>query len=199
MAQYQVEPATPDHAASCAAIYAHYVDHSWATFELIPPTPEDIADRIQRSQDRHAWLVLRNSRAKDRAGDHIGDVARGDAQRSVVGYAYATPFRPRSAYDWTSEVSIYMHPEQVGRGGGRQLYSALLEVLAGRGIRTVTAGVILPNKASQALHERMGFRRAGVFERVAFRGDRWFDVAWYQREIGAGTDSAPQTPQPPSR
>ncbi len=162
-----VRDATVEDAAACAALYAPYVLTTAATFETEPPDAAETARRIVASQHEHAWLVLVD-------GDE------------VVGEAHATPFRPRPAYRWTCETTVYLAPGATGRGLGRLLYGALLERLAGRGLLTATAVVALPNPASQALHATLGFAPVGTFARAGWKLGAWRDVAWYQRPLGEG-------------
>lgn len=175
----EVTDATPADAQGCAGIYAHYVTTTAATFELEPPTPAQMAERITASQARHAWLVLRREGA-------------------VVGYAYGTTFRARPAYRWSCEVSAYLHPDHRGRGGGRTLYTALLTRLAARGLHTATAGVALPNPASLALHAALGFTKVGTFHRVGWKHGTWHDVTWLERPLTAdhGADAAVPPDEP---
>ena len=120
-----------------------------------------MARRIAAAQSTHAWLVLE------------------DGGR-VVGYAYGTPFRPRAAYRWACEVSVYLEPGRRRSGGGRALYAALLPRLAARGYRTALAGMTLPNEASVGLHRALGFEPVGTYRRIGFKFGEWHDVAWTQ-------------------
>lgn len=160
-----VRPATPLDAAACADVYAPYVRGTAVSFETEAPGTEELARRIAAAQESHAWLV-----AED---DGV-----------LVGYAYATAYRSRPAYRWTCEVSVYVAQDRHARGVGRTLYVALLERLAQRGYRTVVAATTLPNPASLALHEAVGFRRVGVLAAVGWKAGRWHDVALLERRIG---------------
>jgi L-amino acid N-acyltransferase YncA len=154
---------------ACASIYAPYVLDTTVSFELEPPTPEQMAERIAAAQDRHAWLVLE------------------DAGR-VVGYAYANRFSARAAYRWACEVSIYLDRHRHRAGGGRRLYEALLARLAERGYRRAMAGMSLPNEASLEFHRALGFEPVGTYRRVGWKHGAWHDVAWVQRTIVDGDD-----------
>lgn len=160
--------ATLEDAADCAALYAPYVLASAATFETEPPTAHEMATRISSAQARHAWLVLES------AGE-------------ILGYAYGGPFKARPAYRWACEVSVYIAQHRRGAGGGRLLYTALLERLAGRGYRTAAAGMTQPNEASAALHRALGFKPVGTFRRVGWKLGGWHDVCWVQRDLGSAT------------
>ncbi|SDN74992.1 phosphinothricin acetyltransferase [Klenkia soli] len=160
-----VRPATAEDAAAITAVYAHHVLHTLATFDLVPPTVEQ----------RLAWL------AEHPGGRHRALVAERDGM--VVGFAASGPFRPRPAYDATVETSVYLAPDAVGQGLGRELYTALFEVLAGEGVHRALAVIAQPNPASEALHRAFGFTRVGTFGEVGHKFGRWVDVAWFQKEM----------------
>ena len=157
-------------AAACAAIYAPYARDTAISFEEIAPTTEEIRARIDRLAKTHAWLV-----AED--------------QNEILGYAYACPHRERAAYRWTTEVSVYVDTRHQRRGAGRQLYESLLRLLADRGYRVALAVIALPNDASVAFHEALGFEPAGVYRRVGFKLGQWWDVGWWQRDLAHGPAS----------
>jgi L-amino acid N-acyltransferase YncA len=168
-AELIVRDATQADAWACAAVYAPYVTDTAITFELIPPTVEEMAARMAAAARTHAWLVLEQD---DR----------------IVGYAYGGPFASRPAYRWSCEVSVYLEPGRRRTGGGRALYEVLLPRLAERGYRTAMAGMTLPNQPSVGLHQAMGFEAAGLYRAVGWKLDRWHDVAWVQRALGDGVD-----------
>ena len=165
----RIRDATADDAAACASIYAPYVLETAVSFELEPPTVAEVAERIASAQARHAWLVL-------------------EEDGRVVGYAYANRFSARPAYRWSVEVSIYVERGRQRAGGGRRLYEALLERLAERGYRRAMAGMSLPNEASIAFHQALGFTLVGVYEGVGWKHGAWRDVVWMQRTIADGDD-----------
>lgn len=162
-------------AEACAAIYAPYVRDTAISFELEPPTTEEMAERIRRAQKNHAWLVLED-------------------EGRVVGYAYGVPMKERPAYRWSCEVSIYLERERRRTGAGRALYEALFERLTERGYRTAIAGMALPNDASAGLHRAMGFTPIGTYRRIGWKLGRWHDVAWAQRPLASGEDP-PEEPR----
>jgi phosphinothricin acetyltransferase len=167
-----VRAASRRDAAACAAIYAPYVTGTAITFEIDPPSPADMAERIDATSRTHAWLVLE------------------DGER-VVGYAYGALFNQRRAYRWVCEVSVYLELGRRRTGGGRALYEALLPMLVDRGYRVAVAGMTLPNDASVGLHRAMGFEPVGTYRRIGFKLGSWHDVAWVQRFIGSGEDPPP--------
>ena len=114
----------------------------------------------------------------------------------VVGYAHASLHRARPAYRWSVEVSVYLAPAERGRGTGRALYQVLLGQVRDLGYVTAFAGVTLPNPASVALHERLGFRPVGIFEAVGFKHGRWHDVGWWRLPLVDPPPEHPADPRP---
>lgn len=165
----RIRPATPADAAACAEVYAPYVRDTAISFELEPPDAAEMAHRIESYQRRHAWLVLED-----------GD----DGAEAVTGYAYASPFAARAAYDWSCEVSVYLAPGLRRSGAGRALYTDLFARLEERGLRTLVAGITVPNEASLGLHRSLGFEVVGTFRDIGFKLDRWWDVVRLQRSLG---------------
>lgn len=159
--------ATAEDAAACAAIYRPHVENATTSFEAAAPDADEMRDRIARAQARHAWLV-----AEDQDG--------------ILGYAYAGLHREREAYRYTAEVSAYIASRAQGQRVGRALYERLFEVLIDRGYCNALAGITLPNPASVAFHERLGFRRLGVFHGVGHKLGEWRDTAWYERRLVEG-------------
>jgi L-amino acid N-acyltransferase YncA len=160
-------------AEAIAAIYAPFVTNTPVSFEDVAPTAAEVAGRIERLTETHAWLV-----AED--GDEI------------LGYAYGCPHRERAAYQWATEVSVYVDPRHHRRGAGRALYEALFPRLEERGYRLALAGIALPNDASVGLHEACGFEPVGVYRRIGFKHGRWHDVAWMQRRLAMTDAPAPR-------
>ena len=160
-------------AAACAALYRPYVRDTTISFEDEPPSADELAQRIARAQERHAWLL---------AVDDDG---------ALLGYAYGGAFASRAAYGWACEVSVYVALDRHRGGVGRALYAALLPRLGAQGHRRAFAGMTLPNEASAGLHAALGFRPAGVYQRVGFKHGAWHDVAWLQRDLGSGDPEAP--------
>lgn len=158
-----VRAATADDAVAVAHIYNHYVATSCATFETEPVSARDMAARIAETVDASLpWLVAAMPDGK------------------IVGYAYASRWKGRCAYRHSVETSVYLDPACTGRGVGRQLYEALLDIVRRLDMHAVIGGVALPNAASIALHERLGFRKVAHFEQVGFKQGRWIDVAYWQ-------------------
>jgi phosphinothricin acetyltransferase len=156
--------ATADDVAAIAAIYSHYVESTTISMETDPVDAAGMAQRIEDIQ--HAglpWLVL-------------------TIDGRLCGYAYASQWRARPGYRHAVESSVYIDPELRGRGHGQALYEALLARLAGR-FHTVIGGIALPNAASIALHERLGFRQVACFHEVGHKFGNWVDVGYWQLSL----------------
>jgi len=158
-------------AEGIAAIYAHHVLNGTASYEVEPPTVEDTLAKIRRVTSP-GWPFL---------------VAELDGE--VAGYAYVTQFRDRAAYRFTAEDSIYVDPDHMGRGVGRALLAALLELSAAYGFRTIIAVIGGGEPASIALHAKCGFREAGRLHRVGFKFGQWLDSVYMQIELQSGPRS----------
>lgn len=162
-------------AEACAELYAPYVKDGPISFEERPPSAAEFAGRIERTSATHPWLVA------ERGGE-------------VVGYAYACPHRERTAYRWSVDVSVYVAAGHVGEGIGRALYTALFERLRAQRFRMAFAGITLPNEASVALHEGLGFVQVGRMREVGWKLGEWRDVGWFQLELAPA--AAEQPPEP---
>jgi len=174
-----IRPADPDRdAAACAAIYAPSVESTPISFELTPPDAAEFAHRIEKYAATHQFLV-----------------AEDDGE--VVGYAYACRWRERPAYDWAVEVSVYVDPARKGEGVGRALYAELLDRLRAQGFRVAVAGITLPNPASVALHERMGFASIGALREVGWKLGGWHDVGYWQLLLAPDAADPPPPPLAP--
>ena len=177
MSAFQIRDADPSRdAAACAAIYAPHVEGGPVSFEERAPDAAEMAARIERYGSSHAWLVA-------------------EREGKVVGYAYATAFNERPAYRWSTSVSVYVADGARGEGAGRGLYGALLDRLRERGFRMACAGITLPNEASCALHEGLGFQLVGVNREIGWKQDAWRDVGWYQLELAPAPDGPPPEPR----
>jgi L-amino acid N-acyltransferase YncA len=182
MSSFFVRDATAADAAACAAIYAPYVEETAITFETVVPSVDEMAARIRDAQISHAWLVL-EERTDGQAENH----AESDAESDVVGYAYAGAFAKRSAYQWATEVSVYLDVSKRRSGGGRALYAELLPRLEQRGFRIITACMTLPNDASVGLHKSLGFETVGTFADIGWKLDAWHTTSWMQLRLDGGT------------
>ena len=158
--------ARPDDADAIHAIYAPIVRDTTISFELEPPTVDEMRRRIASTfAGGLPWLV------------GVDDAS------AVVGYVYAGKHRERAAYQWSVDVTAYVRADCRGQGVGKALYARLFELLVAAGYCQAFAGIALPNAASVALHESIGFQPIGVYRNVGFKRGEWHDVGWWQREL----------------
>lgn len=157
-----IRAATVDDAASLLAIYRPYVLTTAISFELEPPSLQDFRSRIERALVDWAWLVA-------------------EREGGPLGYAMGSAHRPRAAYKWSVETTVYVAEGRHRQGVGRMLYEALLPMLAEKGYCNAYAGITLPNDNSVALHRRLGFEPIGVFRSVGRKFGAWHDVSWWHR------------------
>ena len=159
-----IRPAIHADAQALVDIYNPYVLGTTITFEELAVAPEEMASRIRTVTQALPWLVVED-------------------QGTVVGYAYATPWKARSAYRRTVESAIYVDLSHAGQGLGTQLYEALLAELKKQSIHAVLGGIALPNEASVALHERLGFEKVGQLKEVGWKLNRWVDVGYWEKRL----------------
>ncbi|WP_035373402.1 arsinothricin resistance N-acetyltransferase ArsN1 family B [Pseudoduganella violaceinigra] len=160
-----IRSAHPADAAAIAAIYNHYVASSTITFEEAEVGADVMAVRIAKViSSKLPWLVI-------------------EQDGKVLGYAYASKWKERSAYRFSVESSIYLQQEARGRGLARKLYQHLFELLRQSGVHLVIGGVALPNDASVGLHRKMGFQPVGAFKEVGRKFGRWIDVSYWQLRL----------------
>ena len=170
-----IRPATPDDLPAITAIYAEAVLYGTATFELVPP---DLAEMTRRYEALTAadfpYLVA-------------------DADGVIDGYAYAGPHRPRPAYRFTVENSIYLAPRAQHRGIGFALLEGLLAACEPRGYRQIIAVIgDSANAGSIAVHRKAGFALIGTHQNVGLKFGRWLDTVMMQRAIGEGSGTVPE-------
>jgi L-amino acid N-acyltransferase YncA len=156
-----IRTCTAADAADLCSIYNHYVLETVVTFEEVPVPVEEMARRIADVTSRLPWLVW------DRAG-------------VICGYAYASSWKERSAYRYSVESTVYLSPHMTGQGIGTLLYSALLDALRATKVHCAVGGIALPNPASAALHEKLGFTKIGHFREVGWKFGRWVDVGYWE-------------------
>jgi L-amino acid N-acyltransferase YncA len=172
----RIRLANTDDAAGILAIYAPYCVSTSVTFEIAAPTREQMSERIANVSKAYPWLVA-------------------ETENGVAGYVYATRFRERAGYRWTTEVAVYIDASEQRRGFGRALYMSLFAILRAQGYAKAIAGITMPNPASVRLHEGLGFVRTGTFYGVGYKDGSWLDVGWWQLELKPETKS-PVEPQP---
>ena len=157
-----IRPCAADDIAAVCTIYNHYIENTVITFEEIPLSVEQMRGRIEGYMQLFPWLVCED------AGE-------------IIGYAYASKWKDRSAYKHTAEVTVYLHHKHVGKGVGRALYQELIDQLAARKMHVLLACIAVPNAASEKLHEHFGFNKVAHFTEVGFKFNRWLDVGYWQK------------------
>ena len=162
-----------------AEIYRPAVAERTTSFELVPPSGAEMADRVTRTLARTPWLVAEAS----------GEPG------SVIGYAYASAHKDRAAYQWSVDVSAYVDAQAQRGGVGRALYGALFRILQLQGFVNAYAGITLPNPASEGFHRAMGFVPVGVYRRVGYKFGAWHDVIWLSLAL-ADHVAEPRAPRP---
>jgi phosphinothricin acetyltransferase len=172
----KVRLATPEDARSILAVYGPYCSDSPVSFEIVPPTEQQVRERIEQITKWYPWLVA-------------------EIDGEVAGYVYATQHRERAAYRWVVEVAVYIADTYHRRGIGRALYSALFELLRAQGYFQAYAGITLPNAASVKLHQSLGFNPVGVFPYIGYKQGRWLDVGWWQLQLHPAFEH-PDEPRP---
>ena len=174
-----IRSARTDDAPAIAAIYAPIVDTTPISFELVPPSVEEMRGRIAKTLQTLPWLACE------------------DAQGRLCGYVYASKLRERAAYQWSVEVTAYVRDDCRGQGVARRLYGQLFEQLVALGYYQAFAGITLPNDASVGLHEALGFERIAQYRNVGYKLGAWRDVGYWQKPLRA-LQPAPNPPAPPT-
>jgi len=169
--------ATTADAGAIAAIYGPYCTDSRISFEDTAPDAEEMARRITGDRpDYHPWLVA-------------------EEDGNIFGYAASSPFRTRPAYRWSVETGLYLAPSAQGRGIGRALLERLIALLERQGYVAVIGAIALPNPASIALHEKLGFSHVGAYRGTGFKQGEWLDVGLWQKDL-APRSGRPAEPRP---
>ncbi len=160
-----IRDAIPQDADRIASIYNHYVLYSIVTFEEDAVTKEEISQRILTTLENGLpYLVIAD-------------------KGEVVGFSYASKWKGRCAYRFAVETTVYLAPDCGARGLGSLIYTELLKQLSSNGMTTAIGGISLPNEASIALHEKLGFAKVGHFKRVGHKFGKWVDVGYWQKEL----------------
>jgi phosphinothricin acetyltransferase len=153
--------ATLADAAGIAEIYRPIVESTPISFEIEPPDAREFQRRIEETLQAHPWLVC-------------------EQDGRVAGYAYGSRHKPRAAYQWSVDTSVYVHADFRRRGIGQGLYASLFQILKAQGYFSAYAGVTLPNAGSVGLHESAGFTAIGVYRNVGYKLGAWHDVGWWE-------------------
>jgi phosphinothricin acetyltransferase len=172
-----VRPAAAGDVAAIQAIYAHHVLHGTGTFELVPPSVEEMAERIAAITTRGLPYMV------------------AEMEGRVAGYAYAGPFRLRAAYSYTAEDTVYVSPDFHRRGVGRAVLARVIEDCERLGLHQLVAVIGgSDNAGSIGLHAALGFEPAGVTPGLGWKDGRWNDVVWMQRPLNGGVSRPPEGP-----
>lgn len=161
-----IRPARDEDFAALTTITNHYITTSTIHFAYEPLGPDELLAQWHGYRERFPWLVT-------------------EVDGEVRGYAKAGTWRARAAYDWTAETGIYIADAARGRGLGKPLYVALLAALTERGFHSAVAGITLPNDASVALHEALGFTACGVVKDAGWKHGGWHAVSFWQKLLAA--------------
>jgi L-amino acid N-acyltransferase YncA len=152
---------TVNDAENICAIYNHYIENSIATFEVDAVAVSDMQSRIGDASAQRPWFVYER--------DH-----------GLAGFAYASVWKSRCAYRFSLETTVYLSPDHLGRSIGTALYAHLIEDIRKMNIHSLIASIALPNDASIALHEKLGFEKVGQFKEVGWKFDQWIDVGYWE-------------------
>ena len=163
--EWTIRTARVEDAAELLSIYEYYVRNTVITFEYDVPGVEEFEGRIRTILKKYPYLVA-------------------ESGGSVGGYAYASMFKARAAYDWAVETSIYVLRDLRGRGVGAALYRALEEALGRMHIINLNACIAYPNPESVGFHEKFGYKLVGHFTKCGYKFDRWHDMIWMEKFIG---------------
>lgn len=172
----RIQPVKVEDAKELLSIYAPYVQNTAISFEYDVPSLDEFRDRIKRISSRYPYIKAME--------DNV-----------ILGYAYATTFKSRQAYDWSVEVTVYVRQTERRKGIGRSLYEALEEALVRMGILNMNACIAVPKEADVHLtmdsiyfHEKMGFQPVGTFHDSGYKFNTWYDMIWMEKMIGEHTD-----------
>ncbi len=173
METIRIREAKPQDAEALLAIYRPYVLETAITFEYEVPTLEEFEDRIRKTKERYPYIVL-----EDESGE-------------ICGYAYASCFKARAAYQWSVETSIYVRRDLHGKGYGRKLYEKLEECLKAQNVLNVNACIAYAKKDSDHLdnsshdfHAHLGYSMVGTFHDSGYKFEQWYDMIWMEKMIG---------------
>ncbi len=159
--EFTIRDASVADASAIASIYNWYIENTTVTFELEPLSDSVMAERIKQAEPNNPWIVL-------------------EQEKSVIGFADVTPWKSRAAYRLAKETSVYVRHDSIGRGVGAKLMRTLIDKTLLEPIHVLIAGITLPNVASVALHEKLGFCYVGKFTEVGYKFDQHIDVGYWQ-------------------
>lgn len=179
MQEIRIRIAQMEDAEALLAVYSPYVRETAITFEYEVPTPEEFGQRIRHTKERYPYLVA-------------------ELNETIVGYAYASLFHERKAYDWAVETSIYVDRDKKGMGIGRKLYDMLEMILKEQNILNLNACIAYPEEEDEHLtkdsvkfHEHLGYHMAGEFHQCGYKFHRWYHMVWMEKHIGPHLENQP--------
>lgn len=158
----KIRPCIDSDISTICAIYNYYIEHTVITFEETPLTVAQMRERVNAYIQRYPWLVCEDA-------------------NEVVGYAYASTWKERTAYKHTAEVTVYLNHDAMQKGYGSALYAELITRLKTQGCHVLLGCLSIPNEPSTKLHERFGFKKIAHFTEVGRKFDRWIDVGYWQK------------------
>src|SRR5580693_5182462 len=170
--KFSIRLITVSDASEVLGIYKPYVLDSIISFEYEAPTLEEFLQRVKAVTSEYPWLVCL-----------MGD--------KIVGYAYASKHRDRTAYQWSVDSAIYLSPAVQRKGIARILYESLFSILRLQGYFNVYAGISLPNEKSVGFHEKIGFEEIGIYKKTGFKHGSWHNTAWYQLHLTDHKENPP--------
>lgn len=167
-----IRTASAEDAAALLEIYAPYILETAITFEYDVPTVDEFARRITHTLRRYPYLAA-------------------ETGGKIVGYAYASPFKERAAYDWAAETSIYVAQDCRGMGVGTRLYTKLEDILRRQNIVNSNACIAYPNPESIRFHEKMGYRTVAHFTKCGYKLGSWYDMIWMEKMLDSHREDPP--------
>lgn len=162
--------ATSDDAKELLNIYKYYVENTAITFEYDVPSIEEFSERIKNTFKKYPYLIAEN-------------------EDGIYGYAYASAFKSRQAYDWAVETSIYVKNGDSRHGVGTLLYNELEKYLKMQNIINVNACIAYPNEKSEEFHKKFGYKTIAHFTKCGYKFGKWHDMIWMEKFIGEHTDT----------
>lgn len=162
--------ATSDDAKELLNIYKYYVENTAITFEYDVPSIEEFSERIKNTLKKYPYLIAEN-------------------EDGIYGYAYASAFKSRQAYDWAVETSIYVKNGDSRHGVGTLLYNELEKYLKMQNIINVNACIAYPNEKSEEFHKKFGYKTIAHFTKCGYKFGKWHDMIWMEKFIGEHTDT----------
>lgn len=177
MTDIRIRTATPADAEALLHIYAPYVTDTTVTFEYHVPTAKEFSRRIEATLQKYPYLVA-------------------ETEDFIAGYAYASAFKSRAAYDWAVETSIYLHPHFHGKGIGKMLYTALEDALQKQHVHSLNACITYPNDQSISFHEKMDYHLIAHFHECGYKFGKWLDVVWMEKHLPVTCPPQPFIPYP---